>query len=53
MEGEVVPGLKVRVKRSPHPKCERCWTFEETVGKEPAHPGLCSRCVSVMKVMGQ
>jgi isoleucyl-tRNA synthetase len=26
-------------------KCERCWHWETDIGKNPAHPTLCSRCV--------
>ncbi len=29
-----------------HAKCERCWHVREDVGADPAHPGLCGRCVS-------
>lgn len=30
-------------------KCERCWAYSETVGKDSEHPTLCSRCASVVK----
>ncbi|HUG03078.1 MAG TPA: class I tRNA ligase family protein, partial [Steroidobacteraceae bacterium] len=26
-------------------KCARCWHRREDVGSDPAHPGICSRCV--------
>jgi isoleucyl-tRNA synthetase len=26
-------------------KCERCWHWEPVIGADPAHPGLCPRCV--------
>ncbi len=29
-------------------KCERCWKYDETVGKNPDHPDVCSRCASVL-----
>jgi len=29
-----------------HAKCERCWHVRDDVGADPAHPGLCGRCVS-------
>jgi isoleucyl-tRNA synthetase len=29
-----------------HAKCERCWHVRADVGADPAHPGLCGRCVS-------
>ena len=37
---------RITVKASVHRKCERCWHFREEVGKNPAHPSLCSRCTS-------
>jgi isoleucyl-tRNA synthetase len=44
-ESEEVKGLKVVVKSSPDPKCERCWVHDATVGKNSDHPSLCKRCV--------
>ncbi|TNG92878.1 isoleucine--tRNA ligase [Pasteurellaceae bacterium USgator11] len=38
-------GLAVKVIRSPHEKCPRCWHYSDTIGLNPAHPHLCSRCV--------
>ncbi len=29
-----------------HEKCERCWHIRPDVNADPAHPGLCGRCVS-------
>jgi isoleucyl-tRNA synthetase len=39
-------GLSVRVSKSAHAKCERCWHRRDDVGVDPAHPDLCGRCVS-------
>ena len=33
------------VTKSKAHKCERCWHYEEDVDTDPAHPGLCHRCV--------
>ncbi len=44
-----VNGLSVTVKKARGQKCERCWNFRETVGKETQHPTLCDRCVRVLK----
>jgi isoleucyl-tRNA synthetase len=30
-------------------KCERCWHSEPNVGIDPAHPGVCARCVEAVK----
>jgi isoleucyl-tRNA synthetase len=36
----------VTVTPSKHPKCARCWHWRADVGKDPAHPEICGRCVS-------
>ena len=38
--------LTITVSPSPHPKCERCWHLRSDVGVDPAHPGLCGRCIA-------
>jgi len=38
--------LAVTVAPSPHAKCERCWHWRADVGSDPAHPGLCARCMA-------
>ncbi len=30
-------------------KCERCWGYSETVGKNSGHPTLCERCANVVE----
>ncbi len=45
-------GLTVGVEAAPGEKCERCWKFDTTVGKDKKHPCLCERCVKVMGQMG-
>ena len=50
-EGEEATGrndLKVTVKPADGHKCERCWTYSESVGKNEAHPDLCDRCAAVV-----
>ncbi|TCJ15371.1 isoleucine--tRNA ligase [Parasulfuritortus cantonensis] len=37
---------RVEVGALGHEKCERCWHVRADVGADPAHPGLCGRCVS-------
>lgn len=41
--------LAVTVTVAPGEKCERCWVYSETVGRDTEHPTLCSRCVGVLK----
>jgi isoleucyl-tRNA synthetase len=38
----------VQAERSPHAKCERCWNYRPTVGRDAEHPTLCERCVRVI-----
>jgi isoleucyl-tRNA synthetase len=47
-ESQEIPGLVIDVDRAPGQKCERCWVRSETVGRDPDHPTLCERCVSVV-----
>jgi isoleucyl-tRNA synthetase len=42
--GEEVSGLLVRVENALGEKCERCWTYSETVGQSDEHPAVCQRC---------
>ncbi|MBC8569633.1 isoleucine--tRNA ligase [Zongyangia hominis] len=44
-----VEGLKVTVSKAGGEKCERCWTYSDTVGKDGEHPTLCSRCAAIIK----
>ena len=47
-ESQEIPGLVIDVDRAPGDKCERCWMRRPTVGANPAHRGLCDRCVAVV-----
>ncbi|MFO0957791.1 MAG: class I tRNA ligase family protein [Isosphaeraceae bacterium] len=40
---------QVSARKSPHPKCERCWNLRESVGADPEHPSLCGRCAQVIR----
>jgi isoleucyl-tRNA synthetase len=42
-------GVNVEVLRADGTKCERCWNFDTSVGKDPEHPSACGRCVEVLK----
>ena len=45
-----VPGvpLKIGVKQARGEKCQRCWNFSETVGKNKDAPDLCERCCNII-----
>jgi isoleucyl-tRNA synthetase len=47
-ESAELKGLSVKVEKSTHPKCDRCWNLRADVGKNAAHPTLCDRCVAVV-----
>jgi isoleucyl-tRNA synthetase len=44
-----VPGLAVQVGRATGAKCERCWVWSEAVGAAADHPGLCERCLPIVR----
>jgi isoleucyl-tRNA synthetase len=51
-DGEEATGrndLRVTIKPADGHKCERCWTYSESVGKNQAHPDLCDRCAAVVE----
>lgn len=37
---------EITVKPSTYEKCERCWQYKESVGRDKNYPTLCCRCVS-------
>ncbi|MGE5473638.1 MAG: isoleucine--tRNA ligase [Ignavibacteriales bacterium] len=47
-KGELT-GLEIKVESAHGDKCERCWMYSESVGKDAEHPTLCGRCSSVVK----
>jgi len=32
-------------------KCQRCWNYRETVGKNSAHPEICDRCIEAIRIL--
>jgi isoleucyl-tRNA synthetase len=46
LSSDIIPDLKVHVRRAPGLKCVRCWQWREDVGQHPEHPTLCGRCVA-------
>ncbi len=43
-----VGDVGVYVDKAAGQKCQRCWNYSKSVGSEPSHPNLCSRCVEVL-----
>lgn len=44
-----IDGLGIEVVGADGQKCERCWSFSDTVGKDAEHPTLCARCAAIVK----
>ncbi len=49
---EEIGETEVQVDHAPGQKCERCWKYSESVGRDPEYPTLCERCVAVLKSEG-
>ena len=41
-------GVGISVSKIGYGKCERCWKFDESVGKNSEHPTICARCAKVI-----
>ncbi len=46
------PGRSVTAAAAAGRKCQRCWMIDPAVGQDSAHPGLCGRCLDVIKRIG-
>ena len=46
LKGET--GIGVTVKHASGHKCERCWSYSDTVGTVCEHPTICARCAEVV-----
>jgi isoleucyl-tRNA synthetase len=43
---ETIAGLHMVIHKAPGQKCERCWRYQEDVGRAAEHPTVCGRCAS-------
>ncbi len=48
-----VAGLKLKIHKSAHTKCGRCWHHRADVGQFVKHPELCGRCVENIDGAGE
>ncbi|HEY6837391.1 MAG TPA: isoleucine--tRNA ligase, partial [Geobacteraceae bacterium] len=46
---EGLDGVRIRVTAAPGEKCERCWCYDEEIGKDSAHPTICPKCLAAVK----
>ncbi len=47
--GQEIDGLKILVERATGEKCQRCWRYDTTIGKNKEHPHICTRCDTALK----
>jgi isoleucyl-tRNA synthetase len=45
-------GLQIVVEPARGEKCGRCWTYQESIGRDATHPTLCRRCTEVVIASG-
>ncbi len=45
-----IKGLAIRVETATDDKCERCWIHDPSVGSNPNHSTICSRCQKALSV---
>ncbi len=48
-KAEKVKDLSLTITHADGEKCERCWIYSDTVGKNEQHPTLCARCASILE----
>jgi isoleucyl-tRNA synthetase len=42
-------GVRAEVLRADGEKCERCWNYDVSVGKDQEHPAACGRCIEALR----
>ena len=47
-KGEINKELSVTVLHADGKKCERCWNFSDTVGKNGTGKNICNRCAEIL-----
>jgi isoleucyl-tRNA synthetase len=49
-EFQILAGDKMSfsAEKSSGIKCERCWHYDPLTGKDPAHPGICPKCIEAL-----
>ncbi|MDG2061437.1 MAG: isoleucine--tRNA ligase [SAR86 cluster bacterium] len=52
-EGTNMDGLRLKVLKSEHDKCERCWHSRPEVGSVENHPSICKRCIENIEDLGE
>jgi isoleucyl-tRNA synthetase len=47
-ESDIIAGLAIEARRATGKKCERCWTYSDTVETNDQYPNLCHQCISIL-----
>jgi isoleucyl-tRNA synthetase len=47
--GDELPDLKILISKANGEKCERCWHYDLSVGKEKQALTICERCIQALK----
>ncbi len=50
---ELFKDLKVGIEKAGGEKCERCWNYSPAVGSFDEYPGICERCMNVIRVLSE
>lgn len=45
---DIMECMEISVSAVGNAKCQRCWTYDDTVGSVAAHPEICARCAKVL-----
>ena len=48
-----IEGLRVRIRKTNHNKCERCWHSRADVGLSEVHSSICGRCIENVDGAGE
>jgi isoleucyl-tRNA synthetase len=49
LESADIKHLGIKVEKIDFAKCQRCWNYRPSVGKNTEHPLLCQRCIKVIE----
>jgi len=48
-ESQDIDNLWILVEPATGNKCERCWIYDDSIGKSSEHPTICTRCLNSLK----
>jgi isoleucyl-tRNA synthetase len=51
-ESQEIEGLSIVIEKASGEKCQRCWTYDETTGKNSAFENACERCCKALSEIG-